>query len=298
MRMELVRPDQASFAGDEAYRFRHLLIRDAAYQALAKQTRSELHERFAAWLERVAADRLAEYEEIVAYHLEQAYRYRAELDHLISTPTARCPGRDSVRRPTAPTAEGCGSRPELLERAMDSATERRATTPGRAARVRVPRRRDAMKVTCWWMPESRAAGDDLPRPGRSWPECRPRINTAPRSKTRFVMPSLRGEPSAGRPVRHRTGGCRQRPSPCSASGGQRMSGAPGDSRPQDPAVTARRGSQDRGRRLGVGAAAGGGGHSMISDQRETLGLSGMGLGLGCKDDAGSLRRGVRGGCHG
>ena len=79
LRMELVRPDQASFAGEEAYRFRHLLIRDAAYQALAKQTRSELHERFAAWLERVAADRLAEYEEIVAYHLEQAYRYRVEL---------------------------------------------------------------------------------------------------------------------------------------------------------------------------------------------------------------------------
>ncbi len=79
IRMELVRPEQASFSGEEAYRFRHLLIRDAAYQALAKQTRSELHERFAAWLERVAGDRLAEYEEIVAYHLEQAYRYRAEL---------------------------------------------------------------------------------------------------------------------------------------------------------------------------------------------------------------------------
>jgi len=79
MRMELVRPDQASFVGEEAYRFRHLLIRDAAYQALAKQTRSELHERFAAWLERVASERLAEYEEIIGYHLEQAYRYRAEL---------------------------------------------------------------------------------------------------------------------------------------------------------------------------------------------------------------------------
>jgi len=79
MRMELVRPDQSSFVGDEAYRFRHLLIRDAAYQALAKQTRSELHERFAAWLERVASERLAEYEEIIAYHLEQAYRYRIEL---------------------------------------------------------------------------------------------------------------------------------------------------------------------------------------------------------------------------
>jgi class 3 adenylate cyclase/tetratricopeptide (TPR) repeat protein len=79
LRMELVRPDQASFVGEEAYRFRHLLIRDAAYQALAKQTRSELHARFAVWLERVAGDRLTEYEEIVAYHLEQAYRYRVEL---------------------------------------------------------------------------------------------------------------------------------------------------------------------------------------------------------------------------
>jgi len=79
MRMELVRPDQASFVGEEAYRFRHLLIRDAAYQALAKQTRSELHERFAAWLERVASERLPEYEEIIGYHLEQAYRYRTEL---------------------------------------------------------------------------------------------------------------------------------------------------------------------------------------------------------------------------
>jgi class 3 adenylate cyclase/tetratricopeptide (TPR) repeat protein len=79
MRMELVRPDQASFVGDEAYRFRHLLIRDAAYQALAKQTRAELHERFAGWLERAAAERVAEFEEIIAYHLEQAYRYRLEL---------------------------------------------------------------------------------------------------------------------------------------------------------------------------------------------------------------------------
>jgi class 3 adenylate cyclase/tetratricopeptide (TPR) repeat protein len=79
MRMELVRPERPEFAGEEAYRFRHLLIRDAAYQALAKQARAELHERFAGWLERVARDRLPEYEEIVAYHLEQAYRYRVEL---------------------------------------------------------------------------------------------------------------------------------------------------------------------------------------------------------------------------
>jgi class 3 adenylate cyclase/tetratricopeptide (TPR) repeat protein len=79
VRKELVRPDRATFAGEEAYRFRHLLIRDAAYQAMPKETRADLHERFAAWLERVAGDRGSEYEEIVAYHLEQAFRYREEL---------------------------------------------------------------------------------------------------------------------------------------------------------------------------------------------------------------------------
>jgi class 3 adenylate cyclase/tetratricopeptide (TPR) repeat protein len=79
VRKELVRPDRPTFAGEEAFRFRHLLIRDAAYQAMPKETRGDLHGRFAGWLERVAGDRLPEYEEIVAYHLEQAYRYREEL---------------------------------------------------------------------------------------------------------------------------------------------------------------------------------------------------------------------------
>jgi class 3 adenylate cyclase/tetratricopeptide (TPR) repeat protein len=78
-RKELLRPDRSEFAGEEAYRFRHLLIRDAAYQAMPKATRADLHARFVAWLEQVAGDRVAEYEEIIGYHLEQAYRYRAEL---------------------------------------------------------------------------------------------------------------------------------------------------------------------------------------------------------------------------
>jgi tetratricopeptide (TPR) repeat protein len=75
----LIRPDRAEFAGDDAFRFRHLLIRDAAYQAMAKEQRADLHERFADWLTRAASGRMAEYEEILAHHLEQAYRYRTEL---------------------------------------------------------------------------------------------------------------------------------------------------------------------------------------------------------------------------
>src|SRR5437764_977606 len=78
VRKELVRPDRAQLAGDDAYRFRHLLIRDAAYDGLPKLARAELHERFAAWLESHGAD-LIELEEILGYHLEQAHRYRVEL---------------------------------------------------------------------------------------------------------------------------------------------------------------------------------------------------------------------------
>lgn len=78
VRKELVRPDTPMFLGDDAFRFRHLLIRDAAYNALAKATRAELHERFADWLEAQGRD-LLELEEIVGYHLEQAYCYRLQL---------------------------------------------------------------------------------------------------------------------------------------------------------------------------------------------------------------------------
>jgi predicted ATPase/class 3 adenylate cyclase len=77
VRKELVRPDRAQLTGDEAFRFRHLLIRDAAYDALPKTARAELHERFADWLEET--DGLIELDEILGYHLEQAHRYRVEL---------------------------------------------------------------------------------------------------------------------------------------------------------------------------------------------------------------------------
>ena len=78
VRKELVRPDKAQLPGEDAFRFRHLLIRDAAYDGLPKATRADLHERFAAWLEEHGAG-LAELEEIVGYHLERAVQYRTEL---------------------------------------------------------------------------------------------------------------------------------------------------------------------------------------------------------------------------
>ena len=78
VRKDLVRPSPATLAGDDAFRFRHLLIRDAAYEALPKATRAELHERFADWMGG-HGESLVELDEITGYHLEQAARYRLEL---------------------------------------------------------------------------------------------------------------------------------------------------------------------------------------------------------------------------
>ncbi len=77
VRKELIRSTAPTFPQDEGFRFRHLLIRDAAYESLPKATRAELHEQFAGWL---STHDLVEGDEIVGYHLEQAHRYRAELD--------------------------------------------------------------------------------------------------------------------------------------------------------------------------------------------------------------------------
>jgi class 3 adenylate cyclase/tetratricopeptide (TPR) repeat protein len=78
VRKGLLRHERPQFEGEDAFRFRHLLIRDAAYEALPKRTRAELHERFARWLDE-HGDALVEREELVGYHLEQSYRYGTEL---------------------------------------------------------------------------------------------------------------------------------------------------------------------------------------------------------------------------
>jgi hypothetical protein len=79
VRRELLRRSPSRLAGDQGFQFRHLLLRDATYDAIPKQARAELHELFAVWVERTAGPRLRELEEIVGWHLEQAWRYRTEL---------------------------------------------------------------------------------------------------------------------------------------------------------------------------------------------------------------------------
>jgi class 3 adenylate cyclase/tetratricopeptide (TPR) repeat protein len=124
VRRDLIEPDRLPAQGDDGFRFRHVLIRDAAYLGLAKETRAELHLAY--------SDRLGsagELDELVGYHLEQAFRYRQELgaadaalgtvagEHLLRA------GRRAVRRGDSPAAVSLLTRAAAL--LPDSHAERR-----------------------------------------------------------------------------------------------------------------------------------------------------------------------------
>ncbi len=125
-RRDLIGPDRPEFRGEVAFRFRHQLIRDATYRSIPKEARGELHEGFARWLHRVAGDRLGEYEEIVGFHLGEAWRYAAELGRTDertmelarqASALLSAAGRRAQTRGDAPAAA------KLLERAMQLVPE-------------------------------------------------------------------------------------------------------------------------------------------------------------------------------
>jgi class 3 adenylate cyclase/tetratricopeptide (TPR) repeat protein len=120
VRKELIHPDRAEFPGEDAFRFSHILIRDAAYGALPKELRAELHERFSGWLVRMTEGYAHEYEEIVGYHLERAHRYRGEIGQRAAAASVGASagkvlassGLRALARSDMPAARG------LLERAV------------------------------------------------------------------------------------------------------------------------------------------------------------------------------------
>ena len=85
-RQMVVRDLRSSITGENAYRFKHVLIREVAYGGLSKSARAELHTRFAGWLAERAGGELLE---IRAYHLDQACLLHAELDGAPPTELAR-----------------------------------------------------------------------------------------------------------------------------------------------------------------------------------------------------------------
>jgi len=80
VRKRLVFPaDSPTFTSEDSFQFAHILIRDAAYSALPKIRRADLHDAFAGWLAYKTAESGGDYSEILGHHLEQAYLARAEL---------------------------------------------------------------------------------------------------------------------------------------------------------------------------------------------------------------------------
>ncbi|HEX5618182.1 MAG TPA: BTAD domain-containing putative transcriptional regulator [Solirubrobacteraceae bacterium] len=75
VRQELIRPEPSELPGEDAFRFAHALIREAAYRALPKQRRADVHEHVARWIE----ERPGVQDATVGHHLAEAYRYRTEL---------------------------------------------------------------------------------------------------------------------------------------------------------------------------------------------------------------------------
>ena len=108
VRKGLVSPDPSPSGGEDRFSFQHVLVRDAAYNAVPKEHRAELHERLADWMGDSGLNR--ELDELLAYHLEQASGYRHEVglldEHterlrlrageLLETGGARALGRNDV----------------------------------------------------------------------------------------------------------------------------------------------------------------------------------------------------------
>ena len=79
LKKELIREQHSNLAEEAGYSFTHILVRDVAYDGLLKESRAELHSRFADWLQNRVGQRVSEYEEIIGYHLERSYGYRSEI---------------------------------------------------------------------------------------------------------------------------------------------------------------------------------------------------------------------------
>ncbi len=81
-RKELIGPHRSELLDEDAFRFAHILIADAAYRAIPKASRADLHERFAEWLSTKTRGGAGEFDEFLGYHLEQAHAALRDLGQL------------------------------------------------------------------------------------------------------------------------------------------------------------------------------------------------------------------------
>jgi hypothetical protein len=120
-RKQLLRPAEGTLGGRDGLQFRHLLVRDVAYESLPRQARAELHERYAGWLAETAGARGRELEEVIGWHLERAHRQLAELGPVDARGRELAAGAAGRLASAGRRAIGRGDLPaavNLLERAI------------------------------------------------------------------------------------------------------------------------------------------------------------------------------------
>ena len=114
VRKDLVEPYPWAYAADEdGLRFRHGLIREAAYESIPKELRASIHEQYAGWFERYSGE-----EVIVGYHLEQAFRLREELGRFDRGLAERSGGYLATAGRRAFAREDMPAASKLLQRAL------------------------------------------------------------------------------------------------------------------------------------------------------------------------------------
>ncbi len=197
-RKEFVRPDRSSFAGDDGFRFNHVLIRDVAYASLTKELRADLHVRLARRLGAHGTESPG-HDEIVGHHLEQAHRFRTELGRSDADTRAlaeeagdrvAAAGRRALDRGEAATAASLLGRACAL---LEASPRKRAALLPELARARRDNGAldEAERAATEAVDAARRHGDELTE-GRAEIEG---------MRTRFMRGAL--EPDAVRAVAHR-----------------------------------------------------------------------------------------------
>ena len=69
----------SSILGERQFSFRHILIKDVAYESLPRRERARAHALVAAWIERKTRDREREFAELLAHHYEHAHSISVEV---------------------------------------------------------------------------------------------------------------------------------------------------------------------------------------------------------------------------
>jgi tetratricopeptide (TPR) repeat protein len=154
VRGELLRPGRSREPGDDTFRFGHALIRDAAYAQIPKARRADLHVRYARRLELDGGD-----DELVGYHLEQAYRNLADVgapDPALAARAATLLG-DAGRR--AHARQDMPAAANLLERALALGASHELLRDLASARWRLGRTGEADATLVEAIEHARAVGD-------------------------------------------------------------------------------------------------------------------------------------------